>query len=648
MTPQLSFLTIKRQRKGESPGPRVPAPVGMSWTAKDPDYITRSKVVKYRMSKATALSRYGRSLAAATPRQKENRSIDGFKGRISGGTLRAAGTGSYRTTRRKKRKASRMRRRGMYTGDGSFWSDAWKAMRTPLYDAAATGVKAVAPWSSGIVDATRGAMRAAGYGSYDLSSNALVDAGASTDFQAPVFGPVSDTGAIKIVHREYIGNVYAPEAGDLGFKLQSFDINPGLAKTFPWLAQLAANYDSYHINQLMFSFKSTVSEFQTSTGVVGQVMMATQYNQREPKFTSKMQMMQYHGVVSAKTNANAVLGVECAPGKTAGDDVKFVRYENLARSEDLKDYDKGRVSIATADIPDTLQGQAIGELWVSYNVVLMHPKVLTGAGEAIQQDAFIAELPENADGSTELECYKLAANYQAGLFPHLWPHKDEQVFTGTFNSIGCKVERYQAAWATIQNAGYSSIEKVSVAPLGATDPFGGIKITIPANYAGRLKIVLQVNTNLAEQSAEVEAESKFGEFVVAKQGEIDIQRDMLCGYEPLTHHGGSYPDSHVHNSQALCGARISDMTQQIVSRAIGSNNAVTQKGFQLEAHVNVRQAVGGQDNILLLLGQPIKNHVYYGGFLRSAMLVIQEYNSVLNLDQDEAFINSTGTQLDLD
>ena len=133
-------------------------------------------------------------------------------------------------------------------------------------------------------------------------------------FEAPSFVEISDTGAIILSHREFVGNVYGPSAGK-DFEVQAFTLNPGLEDTFPWLAQIAGNYEEYQMMQLMFSFKSTVSNFQTSTGVTGTVLSATQYDTNQRLFEDKKTIMETHGATSCKATQNLVAGVECDPTK---------------------------------------------------------------------------------------------------------------------------------------------------------------------------------------------------------------------------------------------------------------------------------------------------------------------------------------------
>ena len=65
----------------------------------------------------------------------------------------------------------------------------------------------------------------------------------------------SDNQEVIINHCEYLQDVYGP--ADAKFTNNELDLNPGLLENFPFLAQIAANYEEYEFIQLMFHFKIT-------------------------------------------------------------------------------------------------------------------------------------------------------------------------------------------------------------------------------------------------------------------------------------------------------------------------------------------------------------------------------------------------------
>ena len=211
----------------------------------------------------------------------------------------------------------------------------------------------------------------------------------------PSFTPAKDGASVVISHREYIGDVFAPPTRG-AFQNTAYSVNPGLERTFPWLSQVAQNYDEYTIHQLMFSFRSTVADFASGTGQVGQVIMATIYNASADPFSDKSAMMQYDSSMSTKTSESMMHGVECDPRKLSGPLGRFVRSNPVLVGQDINQYDHGLFNIAVTEAPLGYENQAMGELWVSYTVELRKPKFFTNRGLGISRDVFAVVLPSGA------------------------------------------------------------------------------------------------------------------------------------------------------------------------------------------------------------------------------------------------------------
>lgn len=58
-----------------------------------------------------------------------------------------------------------------------------------------------------------------------------------------------------ITHREYIADIVTgPDAGS--FSYVTYSINPGSTNLFPWLSNIAQNFESYKMLGLVFEYKS--------------------------------------------------------------------------------------------------------------------------------------------------------------------------------------------------------------------------------------------------------------------------------------------------------------------------------------------------------------------------------------------------------
>ncbi|QMW68855.1 capsid protein [Crucivirus-392] len=317
---------------------------------------------------AQTLATYGPTLAQASSAQRDARLADQYYGR-----------GMY------------MGGKGMYMGGkGGYWAQLFGAKKGGWLDKAADSVSGALGLDSiagGAASAHQAIMNAAN-GIGDYTTNNIVDGGQGSAFEPPTF-TAGDASSVLISHKEYLSDVYGPPTASLYFENRSISINPGLEQCFPWLSQVANNYEEYEIKQLIFTFKSTVAPIGASaSGQVGQVIMATQYDVQDPPFNDKDTMLRYALSASCKATDSAMHGVECDPAKLSGSVGKYVRSSPVG--DDLRDYDLGVFNIATANMPDAYANQSIGELWVSYTVLLRKPKINSGKGFAINTDIYCA------------------------------------------------------------------------------------------------------------------------------------------------------------------------------------------------------------------------------------------------------------------
>jgi len=186
---------------------------------------------------------------------------------------------------------------------------------------------------------------------------------------------LDETNSITITHSEYIQDITPTSTS---FQNVVFlNINPGLGSTFPWLSNIAQFYEEYEFEQLVFSFKSMVTEGNSNAS--GNVIMATQYNPTNGPFTSKQVMENYDYANSCKVTADAHHGLECDPTKHGGSQIEYIRTGPITGNQDLKTYDLATFQLATngayyvAGSPPTTI--TLGELWVHYKVKLRKSKI---------------------------------------------------------------------------------------------------------------------------------------------------------------------------------------------------------------------------------------------------------------------------------
>jgi len=172
-----------------------------------------------------------------------------------------------------------------------------------------------------------------------------------------------------ITKREFLFDVKTTGAT---FQLTKLPLNPGQSVSFPWLSQLASAYEEYQVLGMVFHFKSTSGNSVGSTTTnLGAVIMATEYDPTKPDFTSKQAMEDYFFAVSGKPSQDIFHAVECKRAQSPTQNELYIRNGALTGT-DLRWTDFGNFYIA-------VQGQqaaaTLGELWVTYKVRLLKPRL---------------------------------------------------------------------------------------------------------------------------------------------------------------------------------------------------------------------------------------------------------------------------------
>lgn len=306
--------------------------------------------------------------------------------------------GRKKTTTRKKRPYTRRRygyrsygrsgagnRMGpiVIQGQGGYFTDKLKAGASAGYKALSRGLpagtferlgRAVGGGMFGAGGAAlgglagRGVSSLTGMGDYTISKNDILQL--DEGMQVASFGDMNH--GVVICHREYIGDI----TQTTGFTLTSYPINPGLPQTFPWLANIAPNFDQYQILGMVFHYKSTASDFGTTTNMaMGTCILATDYDSADTNYASKIEMENAQYSTSGKPSIDIIHAIECDPAITFAP-IKYVRTGGVATNKDIRLYDQGNFQIATTGMP--ANSGAIGELWVTYKIAFFKPNLQLG------------------------------------------------------------------------------------------------------------------------------------------------------------------------------------------------------------------------------------------------------------------------------
>lgn len=206
-----------------------------------------------------------------------------------------------------------------------------------------------------------------GFGDYKVASNTLLTGG----LDPPTIVNSVREGGVIIRHREYLRDINA----STNFSIDSFPLNPGIIETFPWLSNVALHFEQYKFRGVIFEFKSLSSDAVLSaatSSALGSVIMATQYNALSPQFNDKFNMENYEFANSAKPSQSFLHPIECMRTQTPVYEL-FVRGTGTPADADLRLYDMGTFNIATVGMQGS--GGIAGELWVTYEIELLKPKL---------------------------------------------------------------------------------------------------------------------------------------------------------------------------------------------------------------------------------------------------------------------------------
>jgi hypothetical protein len=283
------------------------------------------------------------------------------------------------------------------TGRGGYWGDkfgegasaAWKSLKraTPEGTFSRLGRAAggamfgkpgasVGNWLGG------GVSGILGFGDYAVKKNDLMvlDEGVPV----PTFQNMND--GVIVCHREYIGDITQSTA----FVNNQFIIQPGNSTTFPWLNQIAQQFEQYEILGMLFQFRSTASDFGTTSNMaMGSVIMATEYDTVDQPYSSKLEMENSQYAMSGKPSHDILHPIECDPGVVGPMGLKYVRTGPVPGGKDNRLYDHGNFQIATTGMPSS--SGTIGELWCTYKIAFYKPQFNVGTG--LKSDTFSGVSP---------------------------------------------------------------------------------------------------------------------------------------------------------------------------------------------------------------------------------------------------------------
>lgn len=197
-----------------------------------------------------------------------------------------------------------------------------------------------------------------GHGAYSISKNSLL-------VEPTVASFANGAEGIRVKHREFIANV----TGSTLFTIHKYIVNPGDGTLFPWFHQVARNFEFYQLEGLIFEYRPTSGSIAGASPALGTVVLAPRFDVVEPDFANKVEMEAAEFATSIVPSATGIMPVECAHKSKMLGQFK-VRQSSATPTDPLQFYDYCNVYLATIGMQSAYD---VGELWVSYDVLLTKP-----------------------------------------------------------------------------------------------------------------------------------------------------------------------------------------------------------------------------------------------------------------------------------
>lgn len=210
-----------------------------------------------------------------------------------------------------------------------------------------------------------------GFGSYQVARNTLVNN------SIPQFQSRLGDGSIRIKHKEFISDVVS-SATPGAFNPIQYHISASDQNTFPYLSQLAVNFEEYAFEGLVFQYITSSGSIST-TGQLGTVVGATQFNALAAPYANKQQMEASTFGQSTVASQSCLFPVECDAKQTPSNGIFYNQRPGISNVDnDLRWSRLGNFTLATVGMPNA--SETVGELYVSYDIVLMKPILIQDSG----------------------------------------------------------------------------------------------------------------------------------------------------------------------------------------------------------------------------------------------------------------------------
>lgn len=200
----------------------------------------------------------------------------------------------------------------------------------------------------------------------------------------------SGSNGVHVSHREYVMDLVAPDNPEQ-FNLLNMVINPGDPTIFPWLSNMAVNFQQYKMLGLVIEYVSTTSSY-NPTPAMGFVAIAAQYNVLQAPFASMIELENSSDSIFCRPDKSIMYGVEC---KRQSYNMYYVRTPS-STVIDPATYDFVQLYIGTQGLPTSFTpGTVMGQIWISYHLELIEPIYTLPYGGSFMMNSYAVSNAEN-------------------------------------------------------------------------------------------------------------------------------------------------------------------------------------------------------------------------------------------------------------
>lgn len=227
---------------------------------------------------------------------------------------------------------------------------------------------------------------------YPIHNNSLI--GIQTPLASQLPEMHAGQGVCRISKREYIRDIIMTNA----VTNSVLPLNPVDPLTFPWLSGIASKFEQYKFLGLAFGFRSLTANALGATGnpSMGSVTFATSYDVLDQVMLTKTEANNALYATSCKPSESMLHPVECDPELTPNqplytgiNEKPAAAQYSVTHARDLRLNYLGFLQVMVQGGPAGIVYNP-GELWVTYDVILMKPMIQTGTGPPVESISALA------------------------------------------------------------------------------------------------------------------------------------------------------------------------------------------------------------------------------------------------------------------